>query len=131
MKVEVSRPRLVKILGLDERDKDNLIWCSASMDVSKLFWVDGLLICMEVPEKSLEYEFERGVYVVSQLCYAKCSRYNRLEDVGRGVQIPVVNASDMRFFKVIARVIRSEQGNPESLVKQASRSDRSRSQLVV
>lgn len=101
------------------------------MDVSKLFWVDGLLICMEVPEKSLEYEFERGVYVVSQLCYAKCSRYNRLEDVGRGVQIPVVNASDMRFFKVIARVIRSEQGNPESLVKQASRSDRSRSQLVV
>jgi len=125
LKIEVLRPKVVKILGLDERSRDDLVWCSASMEVSKLFWIDGLLICMEVPEKSLEYEYEDGVYVISQLCYAKCPRYSRFEDVGRGVQIPVVNATGMRVFEAIVDAIKRLDGdNPNNprLVKRGSRS---------
>lgn len=121
MKIEILRPKVIKILGLDERSRENLVWCSASMDVSKLFWIDGLLICMEVPEKSLEYEYEEGVYVISQLCYAKCPQYSRFEDVGRGVQIPVVNTTGMKVFETLADTIKRLNGGCSEDPKSAPR----------
>lgn len=114
MKIEVSRPKVVKILGLDSRGKDDLVWCSLSMEVSRLFWIDGLLICMEVPEKSFDYEYEDGIYVVSQLCYAEYPKYNRFEDVGRGIQIPIVNVKGMRVFESIAKTIRENEKRLEA-----------------
>lgn len=113
MKIEISRPKVIKILGMDSRSKDDLVWCSVSMEVSKLFWIDGLLICMEVPEKSFDYEYEDGVYVVSQLCYAEYPKYNKFEDVGRGIQIPIVNVKGMKVFEFIAKTIREgEKSSP-------------------
>lgn len=106
MTVEVLPTKQVRILGLDRRVIEDIAWCAVSMDLSKLFWVDGLFICIETYEKAFEQELETGVFPVSQVCYAKAPQYVKLHDVGRGIQIPVINASGMRLFEAVAKAVR-------------------------
>ncbi|MEM2504182.1 MAG: hypothetical protein QXV76_00870 [Candidatus Bathyarchaeia archaeon] len=112
MDVELAISRKVKILGLDYRkSEDELIWCSSTMEVSKLFWVSGYLICMEVPEKSFEHEIETGEFIISQLCFTKCPKYERFKSIARGGQIPVVDMSSMKLFQEIAKVLATRESS--------------------
>lgn len=109
MSVEVQPTKQVRILGFDRRALDDMAWCAVSMDFSKLFWLDGHLLCIETYEKAFEQELETGVFSVSQVCYTKAPNYVRLYEVGRGIQIPVINASGMRLFEAIVRAVREDE----------------------
>jgi len=112
MDIELAISRKVKILGLDHRrSEDELIWCSSTMEVSKLFWVDGYLICMEIPEKSFEHEIESGEFIISQLCFTRCSKYERFKPIARGGQIPVVDMSSMKLFREIAKLLSTHESS--------------------
>ncbi len=105
MKINIVPTKKVTILGLDRRDLANLGFCAITFGASRLFWVDGFLLCLEVYEKSFEYEIERGNFYVSQLCYADFPKYNRILEVEKGTQIPIANVSDMQMYKEITRAI--------------------------
>jgi hypothetical protein len=107
LEVDLTPTKRVKILGLDKRPLDDIVWCCVSMEVSKLFWIDGYLLCMETYEKAFEHEVETGIFPINQICYAKYPNYSRLYDVGRGVQISIVNVSGMKLFSAIAEKIRN------------------------
>ena len=77
------------------------------MDISKLFWIDGYLLCLETYEKAFEHEVEKCVFPVNQVCYAKYPSYEKMYDVGRGAQIPIINVSDMKIFQAILKALRS------------------------
>lgn len=109
MNVEVLPTKRVRILGLDKRALEDMAWCAVSMDLAKLFWLDGYFLCLESYEKAFEQELDTGIFSVSQVCYAKAPSYVRLYDVGRGIQIPVVNVSGMRLFEAVARAIRGNE----------------------
>ncbi|MEM3692976.1 MAG: hypothetical protein QXI39_03030 [Candidatus Bathyarchaeia archaeon] len=107
MEVDLTPTKRIKVLGLDERPLEDIAWCCVSMDVSKLFWIDGYLLCMETYEKAFEHEVETGIFPINQICYAKYPCYSRLYDVGRGVQISIVKVSGMRLFEAIVEKIRN------------------------
>jgi len=102
----IIRPtRKVVILGLDEREPENIGFCAITFGASRLFWVDGFLLCLEVYEKALEYEVERGEFYISHLCYSRFPKYNKILEIEKGTQIPIVNASDMQICREIVRAI--------------------------
>ncbi len=103
MEVEIKPTRKIVILGLDERKPEDLGFCAITFGASRLFWVKGYILCLEVYEKSLEYEIEKGKFYISHLCYAKFPKYNRILEVGRGMQIPIVNVSDMQIYREIIK----------------------------
>ena len=107
MKVRVSPMKEVLILGLDERSLPNLAWCATAYRVDRLFWAEGYLFCLEPYERSLEYEAEKGVFPVGQVCYARFPKYVKSYEVERSVQIPIVDVSDMSLYKEIARAIKT------------------------
>lgn len=109
LEVDLTPTKRIKVLGLDERPLDDMVWCSASMEVSKLFWIDGYILCMETYEKAFEHEVETGVFPINQVCYARFPSYTRFYDVGRGVQVPVIKVSGMKVFEAIAEKIRGLQ----------------------
>jgi hypothetical protein len=108
MVVKITPTHDIRILGLDKRSLDKLTWCSATVG-SKLVWIDGYLICLEVCEKAFEYEVEKGFLPISQVCYVKFPNYTSVYDVGRGAQLPVVDASDMKIYQAILRAIRTHE----------------------
>ena len=107
MKIKVSPMKEVLILGLDERSLSNLAWCATAYRVDRLFWSDGYLFCLEPYERSLEYEAEKGVFPVGQVCYVRFPKYVKSYEVEKSVQIPIVDVSDMRLYKEIARAIKT------------------------
>ena len=107
MKVKISPMREIHIFGLDERSLSNLAWCATAYRVDRLFWSDGYLFCLEPYEKSLEYEAEKNILPVGQVCYAKFPKYVKSYEVEKSVQIPIVDVSDMRLYREIARTIKS------------------------
>lgn len=107
MKINVSPMKEVLILGLDERSLSNLAWCATAYRVDRLFWSDGYLFCLEPYERSLEYEAEKGVFPVGQVCYVEFPKYVKSYEVEKSVQIPIVDVSDMRLYKEIARAIKT------------------------
>lgn len=109
MEVDLTPTKRVKVLGLDERPLEDIVWCCISMEVSKLFWVDGFLLCMETYEKAFEHEVETGVFPINQICYTSFPSYSRLYDVGRGVQVSIVKVSGMKLFEAIVEKIRDLQ----------------------
>ncbi len=114
MKIKVNPTRTVNILGLDERSIENLYWCSLSYGLERLFWADGYLLCLEVYEKSLEYEISKGVFSISQLCYAKFPKYAKICEVESGYKLPIVNMSDVALYKEIAKAIKDYEENQKS-----------------
>ena len=105
MDVQVTPTNKVNILGLDNRSVENIAWCAATYGVSRLYWIDGYLLCLEVYEKSFEYELKKKEFPVSQICYAEFPKYEKILEIDKSFQIPLVNVSDMKIFQNILKAI--------------------------
>ena len=108
MDVEISPTRKVTVLGLDKRNVGDIAWCATTYGASRLYWIDGYLLCLEVYEKSFEHELKSREFPISQICYAEFPKYERIYEVDKSLQIPVVNVSDMRIFKNLLKAIRED-----------------------
>jgi hypothetical protein len=105
MDVDINPTRKVVVLGLDNRSKDNIAWCAASYGTNRLYWIDGYLLCLEVYDKSFEEELKKKEFPISQVCYVKFPKYEKLYEIDKSFQIPVVNVSDMKLFQNILKAI--------------------------
>lgn len=105
MDVEIVPTRKISVLGLDKRSVEDLAWCAATYGVSRLYWVDGYLLCLEVYEKSFEHEIENKEFPISQVCYAEFPKHEKMFEVDKSLQIPIVNVSDMEIFKSLLTAI--------------------------
>lgn len=105
MEVIIKPTERIVILGVDRREPENLGFCAITFGASRLFWVNGYIICLEVYEKSIEYEIEKGEFYISHLCYAVFPKYSRVLEIEKGTQIPVVNASDMNIYREIVKAV--------------------------
>jgi len=113
MDVEIAPTRKVTILGLDKRSVGDIAWCATTYGVNRLYWVSGYLLCLEVYEKSFEHELKSKEFPISQICYAEFPKYEKLYEVDKSLQIPIVNASDMRIFQNILKAILNKKSeNP-------------------
>ena len=68
-----------------------------------------LLLCLEVYEKSFEHEIRMKEFPISQICYTKFPKYEKLYEIDKSIQIPVVNASDMKLFRGILKAILDDE----------------------
>ena len=105
MEVEISPTRKIVVLGLDKRSVSNVAYCAATFGMSRLYWIDGYLLCLEVYEKSFEYELKKKEFPVSQICYAEFPKYEKILEIDKSFQIPLVNVSDMKIFQSILKAI--------------------------
>jgi len=105
MDVEISPTKKINVLGLDNRSKENIAWCAATYGESRLFWIDGYLLCLEVYEKSFEQELKKKEFPISQVCYVKFPKYEKLYEIDKSFQIPVVDVSDMKLYQAILKAI--------------------------
>ena len=112
MDVEIVPTRKIRVLGLDKRSVKDMAWCAATYGMSRLHWVDGYLICLEVYEKSFEHEIKNKQFLISHVCYAEFPKYERMFEVDKSLQIPIVNVSDMKIFKsLLTAILKSEKEN--------------------
>ncbi|MBS7624756.1 MAG: hypothetical protein QXF59_06705 [Candidatus Bathyarchaeia archaeon] len=111
MEVNIRSTKRVVILGLDRREPENIGFCAITFGATRLFWVDGYILCLEVYEKAIEHEMEKGEFYISQLCYASFPKYTKVLEIEKGTQIPIVNASDMRIYREIIRAILGRESN--------------------
>jgi hypothetical protein len=114
MDVEISPTRKITILGLDNRSVNNIAWCATTYGVSRLYWIDGYLLCLEVYEKSFEHELKHKEFPISQICYAKFPKFEKLYEVDKSLQIPIVDVSDMKIFQSISKAIREKEKENQS-----------------
>ncbi|TET64510.1 hypothetical protein E3J49_04050 [Candidatus Bathyarchaeota archaeon] len=115
MDVEIVPTQKVRILGLDKRSVRNITWCATTYGMSRLHWVDGYLLCLEVYDKSFEYEIKNKEFPISHVCYAEFPKYEKMFEVDKSLQIPIVNASDMEIFKnILAAILKNEKENPKA-----------------
>ena len=115
MDVEISPTRKITILGLDKRSVNDVAWCATTYGVSRLYWIDGYLLCLEVYEKSFEHELKHKEFPISQICYTKFPKFEKLYEVDKSLQIPLVNVSDMKLFQSILKaIIEKEKENSSS-----------------
>ena len=105
MDVQVTPTNKINVLGLDNRSVDNIAWCAATYGSSRLYWIDGYLLCLEVYEKSFDHELKNKEFPISQVCYVRLPKYEKLYEIDKSVQIPVVNVSDMKLFQGILKAI--------------------------
>jgi len=105
MEVEITPTKRLVVLGVDKRSLEDLAWCAITYGINRLFWVNGYLLCVEVYEKSFEHEIKRKEFPISQVCYTSFPKYTRVYEVEKGMQIPIVNASDMRIFNSLLKAI--------------------------
>lgn len=105
MDVEVVPTRKIKILGLDKRSVNDVAWCAATYGLNRLYWIDGHILCVEVYEKSFEHELGKSEFPISQICYAEFPKYEKIYEVDKSLQIPIVNVSEMQMFKSILKAI--------------------------
>ena len=115
MDVKIVPTRKISVLGLDKRSFKDLAWCATTYGMSRLYWVDGYLLCLEVYEKSFEHEIKNKEFPISQVCYAEFPKYEKMFEVDKSLQIPIVNASDMKIFKnMLAAILKNERENPKA-----------------
>jgi len=104
--VEISPTKKVTVLGLDRRNIGDIAWCATTYGASRLYWIDGYLLCLEVYEKSFEHELKNREFPISQICYTEFPKYEKIYEVEKSLQIPIVNVSDMKIFKNLLRAIK-------------------------
>jgi hypothetical protein len=109
LKVEIAPTKKLLVLGLDNRSLKNLAWRAITYRIDRLFWVDGYLLCVEVYEKSFEHEMKHREFPVSQICYTKYPKYTSTYEVRKGIEIPIVNASDMAIYRNILKAIQEHE----------------------
>jgi len=113
MDVEISPTRKINILGLDKRSVSDIAWCATTYGVNRLYWVEGYLLCLEVYEKSFEHELKKREFPISQICYAQFPKYEKIYEIDKSLQIPLVNVSDMKIFKsILTAILNTEKENP-------------------
>ncbi len=113
MEVEISPTRKIKILGLDKRSVNNIAWCAATYGETRLYWIDGYILCLEVYETSFEHELKENEFPVSQICYAEFPKYEKIFEIDRSFQIPLVNVSDMKLYQgILKAILEYEKGKP-------------------
>lgn len=113
MEVKIVPTRKISVLGLDRRSVKDVAWCAATYGMNRLYWVDGYLLCLEVYEKSIEYEIKHHEFPISHVCYAEFPKYEKIFEIDKTVQIPIVNVSDMKLFKSILKaILKSEEKTP-------------------
>jgi hypothetical protein len=105
MDVEISPTRKIIILGLDKRSVNNIAWCATTYGTNRLYWIEGYLLCIEVYEKSFEHEIKTKEFPISQICYAEFPKYEKIYEIDKSLQIPIVNVSDMQIFQSILKAI--------------------------
>ena len=105
MDVEIATTKKVSVLGLDKRSVGDIAWCATTYGANRLYWIDGYLLCLEVYEKSFEQELKKKEFPISQVCYAEFPKYEKIYEVDKSLQIPVVNVSDMKIFRNLLRAI--------------------------
>ncbi|MGQ9529901.1 MAG: hypothetical protein ACUVQX_03450 [Candidatus Bathycorpusculaceae bacterium] len=108
MDVEIAPTRKISVLGLDKRSVGDIAWCATTYGVNRLYWINGHILCLEVYEKSFEHELKKREFPISQICYAEFPKYEKIYEVEKSVQIPIVNVSDMQIFQSILKAILSE-----------------------
>ncbi|MEM3459138.1 MAG: hypothetical protein QXN36_00910 [Candidatus Bathyarchaeia archaeon] len=114
MDVEVSPTRKVSILGLDKRSVNDIVWCATTFGANRLYWIDGYVLCLEVYEKSFEHELKKKEFPISQICYAKFPKYEKIYEVEKSLQLPIVNVSDMKIFKsILEAILKNENENEQ------------------
>jgi len=114
MDVEITPTKKVTILGLDKRTVPDLAWCATTYGNNRLYWVNGYLLCLEVTEKSFDHELKHKEFPISQICYAPHAKYEKVYEIDTGLQIPVVNASDMKIFQNILKAILEYERQPQT-----------------
>jgi len=105
MDIEIVPTKKITVLGVDKRSVEDLAWCATTYGINRLFWVDGHLLCVEVYEASFEHVIEFKEFPISQVCYASCPKYAKVYEVEKGMQIPIVKASDMKIFSNLMKAI--------------------------
>ena len=110
MEVRYKPTRVITVLGLDKRSPENLAWCAVTYGASRLFWIDGYLICAEVYDKSFEQEMEDGEFTITHLCYAPFPRYCKVLEVEKGAHSPVVKVEDLKMFRELLKFIKKNDG---------------------
>ena len=124
MNVEIAPTRKVTILGLDKRLVNDIAWCSATYGVNRLYWIDGYLLCLEVYEKSFEHEMKKREFPISQICYVEFPKYEKIYEIDKSFQIPVVNVSDMKVFrKILESILANEKSSSDPQVGACSGSN--------
>jgi hypothetical protein len=109
MDVEIAPTKKINVLGLDNRSVNNIAWCAATYGVNRLYWIDSYLLCLEVYEKSFEEELKKKEFPISQICYAKFPKYEKIYEIDKSFQIPVVDVSDMKLFQSILKAILNKE----------------------
>jgi len=119
MDVEIAPTRRITILGLDKRSMNDIAWCASTYGVNRLYWIDGYVLCLEVYEKSFEHEIKEKEFPISQICYAEFPKYEKIYEVEKSLQVPIVNVSDMQIFQNILKAIlnNNKENQPKSTVK--------------
>ena len=108
MDVEINKTKKISILGLDKRSVTDITWCATTYGANRLYWIDGYLLCLEVYEKSFEHELKNREFPISQVCYTEFPKYEKIYEVDKSLQIPIVNVSDMKIFQSILKAILNE-----------------------
>jgi hypothetical protein len=85
--------------------------------VNRLYWIDGYILCLEVYEKSFEHELKKKEFPVSQICYAEFPKYDKIVEVDKSFQIPLVDVSDMEIFQSILKAILASEKQTGSKAK--------------
>ena len=115
MDVEIVPTRKISVLGLDKRSVKDIAWCAATYGMSRLYWLNGYLLCLEVYEKSFEHEIKNKEFPISHVCYAEFPKYEKMFEVNKSFQIPIVNASDMKIFQnLLAAILKNEKENSKA-----------------
>jgi len=108
MKVRLTPVKEIRLLGLDERSLCNLLWCATSYRQDRLFWAEGYLFCTEMYDKSFDSEVESGILPISQVCYTRFPKYEKYYEVEKGIQLPIVDVSDVELYRGIAGAIKKK-----------------------
>jgi len=110
--VKIVPTRKISVLGLDKRSVKDIAWCATTYGMSRLYWADGYLLCLEVYDKSFEHEIKNKEFPISHVCYAEFPKYKMMYEVDKSLQIPIVNTSDMKIFKsLLAAILKYEKEN--------------------
>ena len=113
MDVEIATTKKIRVLGLDKRNIGDIAWCATTYGANRLYWIDGYLLCLEVYEKSFEQELKKQEFPISQICYAEFPKYEKIYEVDKSLQIPVVNVSEMKIFKNLLKAIMENEKGEE------------------
>jgi len=114
MDVEIAPTRKITILGLDKRTVNDIAWCATTYGVSRLYWINGYILCLEVYEKSFEHELKKQEFPISQICYTEFPKYEKIYEVEKSLQMPIVNVSDMKIFQNILKAILNNENNKKT-----------------